>query len=113
MIVFNGYSDELSTKVQEHACHSGSSSADIQTKSSTKVTTSREAFLANPHNKVQLIKILSARVQAIGFMTEQSTGDADTLIVKSAINYAQNGCSVITMVEDIDILVLLMSLWRG
>ena len=51
MVVFDGYSVEL-TRVQEHARHSGSSSADIQIKSSTKVTTSREAFLANLHNKV-------------------------------------------------------------
>ena len=109
MVIFDGYSDELSTKVQEHAGRSGSSSADIQIKSSTKVTTSREAFLANPHNKVQLIKILSARLQAIGFMTKQSKGDADTLIVKSAITYAEDGRSVITMAEDTDILVLLIS----
>ena len=75
MVVFNGYSDELSLKVQDCACPSGSSSADKQIKSS-KVMTSREAFLANTHNKVQLITMLSARLQAIGFMTEQSKGDA-------------------------------------
>ena len=32
-------------------------------------------------------------------MTEESEEDADTLIVKSAITYAQDGCSVITMAE--------------
>ena len=82
MVVFNGYSDELSLKVQERACHSGSSSADKQIKSS-KVMTSREAFLANTHNKVQLFKMLSARLQAIGFMTEQSKGD----VVNCEISY--------------------------
>ena len=111
MVVFDGYSDELSTKVQEHAFRCGSSSVDIQIISSTKVTTSREAFLANPHNKFQLIKMRSGRLQAIGFMTEQSKGDADTLIVKSAITYAQDGRSSITMAEDTDILVLLMNHW--
>ena len=30
MVVFGKYSDEDSGKVQEHACRSGSSSADIQ-----------------------------------------------------------------------------------
>ena len=104
MFVFDGYSDELSTEVQEHAPRSGLSSADTQIKSSTKVATSRETFLANPHHKVELIKILSSRLQAIGFMTEQSKGDADTLIVKSAITYAQDGRSVINMAEDTDIL---------
>ena len=53
--------------------------------------------------------MLSARLQAIGFMTEQSKGDADTLIGKSAITDAQDGCSVITVAGDTDILVLLMS----
>ena len=38
MVVFDGYSDELSTKVQEHAFRCGSSSVDIQIISSTKVT---------------------------------------------------------------------------
>ena len=93
MVVFDGYSDKLSTKVQEYARRSSSSSADIQIKSSTKVATSREAFFTNPHNKVQLIKILSERLQAIGFMTEQSKGSA------------------VTMAEDTDVSVLLMSHW--
>ena len=56
--------------------------------------------------------MLSARFEAIGFMTEESQEDVDTLIVKSAITYAQGGCSVITMVEDTDILILLMSHWK-
>ena len=105
MVVYDGHSDELSTKVEEHARCSGSSSADIQVKSSTKVTTSREAFLVNSHNKVQLIKMLSARLQDTGFMTEQSKGDADRLIVKPAITYAQDVRSVITVAEDTVILV--------
>ena len=44
MVVFDEYSEELSTKVQEHTRCSGSSSADTQTKSSTKVTTSAGKF---------------------------------------------------------------------
>ena len=83
----------------------------MQIKSSTKVAISREAFFTNLHNKVQLIKILSERLQAIGFMTEQSKGNADTLIVKSDISYALDGQSVITMAEDTDVPVLLMSHW--
>ena len=86
--------------------------AIVQIKSSTKLTISREAFLANAHNQVQPIKILSAKLQAVGFMTEQSKGNADTLIVKSTITYAQDRGSVIIMAEDTDILVLLMSHWR-
>ena len=53
--------------------------------------------------------MLSARLQAIGFMTKQRKGDADTLILKSAITCAKHGRSVITMAEDTDILVFLMS----
>ena len=56
--------------------------------------------------------MLSARLQAIGFMTKQRKGDADTLILKSAITCAKDGRSVITMAEDTDILVFLMSHWR-
>ena len=67
-----------------------------------------EAFLANPHNKVKPIKMLSARLQAIGFMTKQRKEDADTLILKSAITCAEDGRSVITMAEDTDILVFLI-----
>ena len=49
--------------------------------------------------------MLSARLQDTGFMTEQSKGDADRLIVKPAITYAQDVRSVITMAEDTVILV--------
>ena len=53
--------------------------------------------------------MLSARLQAIGFMTKERKEDADTSILKSAITCKKDGRSVITMAEDADILVLLMS----
>ena len=56
--------------------------------------------------------MLSARLQAIGFMTKERKEDADTSILKSAITCKKDGRSVITMAEDADILVLLMSHWR-
>ena len=41
-----------------------------------------------------------------------STGDADTLIVSSALQYAQQGQEVNVVADDTDILVLLVYHWK-
>ena len=111
-VVFDGYSDEKSTKSQEHLRRMGTTSASIQIKENTKVTCNSEAFLANQSNKDQLIKLMCTRLEAAGFATVQCHGDADTLIVKTGLEFAERGRTVVTMAADTDILVLLMSHWR-
>ena len=62
-MVFGGYSDTNSTKVQEHHCQTTTTSASLEISNNTKVTFTREAFLGNTNNKDQLIKLLCARLE--------------------------------------------------
>ena len=58
-VIFDGYDDPLSMKAHEHACRKGLSSADINIADvSMHVTLNRKAFLHNPHNKMELIRVL-------------------------------------------------------
>ena len=70
-VVFDGYSDKNSTKVQEHDRRTTITSASLEIRGNTKVTFTREAFLANTNNKDQLIKLLCARLEEAGFSAMQ------------------------------------------
>ena len=111
-VIFDGYSDEMSTKSQEHNRRMDKASASIQNSGNTKVTCSREVFLANPQNKDQLIKLLCTRFQEEGFVAMQSHGDADVLIVKTDVEYAESGKNVVVTADDTDILILMMNHWQ-
>ena len=111
-VVFDGYSDRMSTKGQEHLRRMSKTSASIEITESSKVTCSRKAFLANIDSKDRLIKLLCTRLERERFVAVQSNGDADISIVKTALEYAETGRCVVVMAEDTDILVLMMSHWR-
>ena len=65
-------------------------------------------FLFNKLNKSQFISLLGNRLQTKGFIVHQSSNDADTLIVKCAIELALAGNVCTVIADDTDILVLLM-----
>ena len=65
-------------------------------------------FLLNELNKSQFIPLLGNRLQAKGFVVHQSSNDADTLIVKCAVELALAGNVCTVVADDTDILVLLM-----
>ena len=46
----------------------------------------KDAFLANTDNKKRFIAMLQRHLSESGFSTLQSEGDADVLIVKTAID---------------------------
>ena len=52
------------------------------------LTTTCEIFLHNTRNKDQFIKALLVQLKEPGFLTYQSEGDADTFIVKRALQEA-------------------------
>ena len=86
--VFDGYSNDASTKSQEHQRRTGITSATIVVNNSTRVTSRREVFLSNHSNKNQLIKLLCKRLENEDYFAVESCGDANVLIVKQAIDYA-------------------------
>ena len=63
-------------------------------------------FLSNPVNKQRLINILADRLERAGCAVEQSRGDADTLIVMTAVKSAETFDTVLVG-DDTDLLVLL------
>ncbi|XP_066914872.1 uncharacterized protein [Clytia hemisphaerica] len=112
VVVFDGYEDDMSTKGQEHDRRSGKTSASVSISLDGKVTTNRELFLSNPSNKVQLIKMLSSAFKKQGFLTDQSDGDADVLIVEKGLSYAKAGRNVVITADDTDIFILMMYHWK-
>ena len=55
--------------------------------------------------------MLTRCLEADGQIVHNSTGDADTLIVECALEYARQGTEVSVVADDTDVLVLLMYHW--
>ena len=90
-IVFDGYESGLSTKDQEHLRRLGKVCADIQLSESMEALVNQEAFLTNERNKSQFIALLSHHLKADNQIIHQSSGDADTMKVDCALQYATQG----------------------
>lgn len=85
-------------------------STDVFVSETMDVQTSQEKFLSNDQNKIRLIAILSEKFLNAGIGVIQAEDDADTLIVQTAIQKTQNYRKVIVIGEDIDFIVLLLTL---
>ena len=70
------------------------------------VTLKKDDFLANPKNKQRFINILSRFLQEDNCPTYHAEGDADVLIVKTAVESARERNTVFVG-DDTDLLVLL------
>ena len=109
-VVFDGYDCGPSIKDTEHLRRSGKATTVAPTQlvtTTTKQIGQQEAFLANKHNKMAFIDVLSSHLQQAGINTHQAQGDADTDIVAVALQCASRG-NVVVLAEDTDILVLLL-----
>ena len=111
-IVFDGYEQGPSIKDHEHQRRVGKTCADIQLSESTKAHSDQQAFLSNEKNKNQFITLVSQCLEADGHIVHTSTGDADTLIVECALQFARQGREVSVVADDTDVLVLLMYHWN-
>jgi len=75
----------------------------------TKQIGMQEPFLANTTNKKGFIVLLKQYLEQQGTTVCQAAGDADTLIVSTALKNAVEGSRIVVMVaEDTDILVMLL-----
>ncbi|KAL8620771.1 hypothetical protein ACOMHN_043814 [Nucella lapillus] len=68
---------------------------------------SKERFLANPANKQRFIHLLSQALVKSGFDTLHAQGDADCLIVQTALEKAKETQTVLVG-EDTDLILLLL-----
>jgi 5'-3' exonuclease len=107
IIAFDGYKEELSTKDSAHRRRTGGRAGPTVDFTSDMVMKSKkEDFLSNTVNKQRFIDLLGERLEQAGCETHHATGDADVLIVQTAVQAAAN-CQTILVGDDTDLLVLL------
>jgi hypothetical protein len=114
IIVFDGYPEDIvhrSTKYVERFRRSRKhASVDLLFDETMIPTVSQKKFLGNDTNKIRLIGMLKTKFEAANFIVKQTTEDADTLIINTAISISSTFDSVIVVGEDVDLLVLLTAL---
>ena len=86
-------------------------SASILIAENAQVHFDQQAFFSNEKNKTNFISLLTTNLRCTGHQVEVSCGDADTLIVSSALEFAWNGQTVVS--EDTDVLIMLVYHWRN
>ncbi|KAJ1519218.1 hypothetical protein ONE63_011176 [Megalurothrips usitatus] len=100
----------MSTKSDEQRRRaSKKTSRDLVVSLEKSTSTSQAEFLSNSCNKTQIIGLLSQRFKAAGFTVQQADGDADPLIVKTALQYLHGGRNVIVASTDTDVLAMLLA----
>ena len=107
MVIFDGYQYNT-IKDHEHQRRGGKMGSDVTVRPQEIVTFNRDPFLKNDKNKVAFIQLLSEHLQNSGYRVLESDGDADVLIVQTAIKFASEGQEVSVIAEDTDIFVLLL-----
>ena len=108
IVVFDGYSNKPSTKECAHMRRSGGTiGVTVHFISSMALQTKKEEFLSNKHNKELLIALLSQRLEQAGCEIHQARGDANVLIVQTALTSAAKQ-ETIRVGDDTDMLVLLI-----
>lgn len=104
-VVFDGY-ERSNTKDQEHLRRSRSNIV-VKVEDSIHVNINQNEFLASAKNKMGLITLLSSHLQHCGCTVLQASGDADLLVVLTAIDEAKKDVQTCVIGDDTDLLVLL------
>ena len=113
IIVFDGYSHVSSTKDHEHVRRSAKqSNTEVHFTESTKCRIKQNVFLANDANKSRFITMLSKNLRRAGNKVVQCEEDADTQIVRCALELATTGVQVIVVADDTDVVLLLLYHWN-
>lgn len=84
---------------------------DVDISENQVIAINQTQFLSNIRNKVNFVNLLSQYLQSNGVNTKISNEDADTVIIRSAIEFKDNSVeSLVTVVgNDIDLLILLIT----
>ena len=104
-VVFDGYEEQSTTRHEHNHPQTGNvSAAIIVIAEHAQARGDQPAFVSNENNETHFISLLTTH--------EVSRGDADALIVCSALEFAQNGQTVTVVAEDTGVLILLVYHWR-
>ena len=104
--VFDGYNDGPSTKDSTHLKRVRKQMTEVHFIGSSVMNVKKEAFLSNKKNKQSFIIQLSNVLEQNGCQTIHARGDADVLIVQTAIQAASTSNTVV-IGDDTDLLILL------
>ena len=113
-IVFDGYSDVPSTKDHEHMRRNINKRGctDVRCNALSKVTIKQDVFLSSSSNKAQLIQLLSTYLKRAGNDVVNCNEDADTYIVRCALEKSRSGLKVNVVADDTDVALLLLYHWQ-
>ena len=107
VIVFDGYSDQPSTKDNTHHRRAEKHvSTPVHFTSEMSMNLKKEDFLSNKLNKQKFIKLLSDHLVHNECKTKHAKADADVLIVQTASDSAYT-TSTVVVGDDTDLLVVL------
>lgn len=105
-VVFDGYTEEPTTKDVTHLRRTGAGpGVAVHFSGSMILQSKKEEFLANEANKQRFIHFLSDKLERAGCFTLHAKHDADLLIVQTAVAAARTKDSVLVG-DDTDLLVL-------
>lgn len=112
-IVFDGYEETLSVKSTEHERRSLKNriACDVVVKEENQMPYHKERFLSNPRNKSRLISYVSTRLNDDGHSVYICTGDADTMIVSTALDVSKRNATTV-VADDTDVAVMLLYHWN-
>lgn len=86
-VVFDGYGS--STKDHDHLRRTKNSYRNILIRPDIKNIVPREKFLDNKNNKAQIVQLLDETFSRNGISVQQCPDDADTYIVRKALDEAR------------------------
>lgn len=107
IVVFDGYNDGPSIKDATHQRRSKGAGPNIVPSGQTVVSLKKAAFLANSTNKHRFLSLLGFYLEQSGCEIKHAKGDADVLIVQTAVESAKSKASVLVG-DDTDLLILLL-----
>ena len=106
IVVFDGYNEMSAKAMTQQRRASGKATSTVTFTENMSVTLKKDNFLSNPKNKQRFLSMLSEALQNVGCITHHANGDADLLVVKTAVESARTSTTVLVG-DDTDLLVLL------
>ena len=106
-IVFDGYNSGPSTKDMEHDRRSNKKMANVTISNDNIAYGPQNAFLANDHNKEELIGLLKVAFMKAGHECHQAKNDGDCLIAATALDTADYEDTMVIS-DDTDIFIMLL-----
>ena len=107
-LVFDGYNSAPSIKENEYIRRIKTSCPYVKIVANGLAHEDQHIFFSNPNNISQFINLLLTYLIGRGLDAHQSTSDADTNIVKVALEIASSGNLVTVIADNTDVLVILL-----